>query len=114
MVKNLANVTLNGKKLGTVWCAPWQIEIEPKPCKNVLEIEVVNLWVNRLIGDAKFDPDGVERHAKGTAKRLPAWLDGSVPRSEKRYTFSLYNPWKADSPLQPSGLHGPVTIKVVE
>ncbi|MGB0413846.1 MAG: glycosyl hydrolase, partial [Coraliomargarita sp.] len=113
-VKNLANVSLNGRRLGTVWCAPWQIEIEPQVGENVVEIEVVNLWVNRLIGDMKFDPDGVERHAGGTAKRLPAWLDGSVPRSEKRYTFSLYNPWKADSPLQPSGLLGPVSIKVIE
>ena len=113
-VKNLANVTLNSSRLGTVWCAPWHIEVEPKPGKNVLEIEVVNLWVNRLIGDMKFDPIGVERHANGTAKRLPAWLDGSIPRSKKRYTFSLYNPWKADSPLQPSGLLGPVSIRVVD
>ena len=113
-VKNLANVTLNGKKLGTVWCAPWHIEIEPKAGKNVVEIEVVNLWVNRLIGDIKFDPNGVDRTPGGMATRLPTWLDGSVPRSENRYTFALYNPWKPDSPLQPSGLLGPVTIKMVE
>jgi len=113
-VKNLANVTLDGKTLGTVWCAPWHIEIEPKPGRNVIEIEVVNLWVNRLIGDIRFDPDGVDRTPGGMARQLPAWLDGSVPRSEKRYTFALYNPWKADSPLQPSGLLGPVSIKATE
>jgi hypothetical protein len=111
-VKNMANVTLNGKKLGTVWCAPWHIQIQPEKGRNVLEIEVVNLWVNRLIGDIKFD-GSVERHSNGLAKRLPAWLDGSVLRPENRYTFSLYNPWKPDSPLQPSGLLGPVTIRHV-
>jgi len=109
-VKNLANVTLNGKKLGTLWCAPWHMEIEPEQGENTLEIEVVNLWVNRLIGDEKSD-GSVEYDGGGNTHKLPAWLNGSVPRPEHRYTFALYNIWKADSPLQPSGLLGPVLIK---
>jgi hypothetical protein len=112
-VKNLANVTLNGKKLGTVWCAPWHIEIEPNSGRNVVQIEVINLWVNRLIGDEKFD-GSVAYDAGGHSHFLPEWLNGSVPRPEKRYTYSLFNPWKADSPLQPSGLLGPVSIRVVD
>ncbi len=109
-VKNLANVTLNGKKLGTVWCAPWHMKIEPEQGENTLEIEVVNLWVNRLIGDEKFD-GSVEYDKGGNSHFLPEWLNGSVPRPEDRYTYALYNSWKADSPLQPSGLLGPVLIK---
>ena len=54
VVENVARVRLNGHDLGTVWTAPWQIDISSavKPGANVLEIEVANLWPNRLIGDA--------------------------------------------------------------
>ena len=53
-VKNVARVRLNGRDLGTVWTAPWQVEVTDalKPGANTLEIEVANLWPNRLIGDA--------------------------------------------------------------
>ena len=39
--------------------APWQVEITRavKPADNVLEIDVVNLWPNRLIGDAALPPE---------------------------------------------------------
>jgi hypothetical protein len=52
-VKETAKVKLNGKDLGVVWCHPWRVEITGtiKPGENQLEIEVVNLWPNRLIGD---------------------------------------------------------------
>jgi hypothetical protein len=54
IVKNVARVRLNGRDLGTVWTAPWQVEISNalKSGANDLEIEVANLWPNRLIGDA--------------------------------------------------------------
>ena len=52
-VKESAKVKLNGKDLGVVWCHPWRVEITGavKPGENQLEIEVVNLWPNRLVGD---------------------------------------------------------------
>lgn len=59
-VKNLARVKLNGRDLGIVWTAPWQVEIPQGLIKeqgNALEIEVANLWPNRLIGDATLPPD---------------------------------------------------------
>ena len=59
-VKNLARVKLNGRDLGIVWTAPWQVEIQQGLIKekgNALEIEVANLWPNRLIGDAMLPPD---------------------------------------------------------
>jgi hypothetical protein len=58
-VHDLAEVRLNGKTLGVVWTAPWRIEITDtiKPVGNELEIGVVNLWPNRLIGDGPLPPE---------------------------------------------------------
>jgi hypothetical protein len=86
-VKNVAQVRLNGKDLGVVWTAPWQVEITDavKPAGNLLEIDVVNLWPNRLIGDAALPP-------------------------EKRLTTTNVTAYTKDSPLLPSGLLGPVTL----
>ena len=87
-VKNLASVKLNGRDLGAVWCAPWQVEIPEDLLKeqdNELEITVANLWINRLIGDAALPED-------------------------QRIAQTTWNPYKADSPLQPSGLLGPVRL----
>jgi len=55
-VKETAKVRLNGQDLGVVWCHPWRVEITGaiKPAENKLEIEVVNLWPNRLAGDGKL------------------------------------------------------------
>jgi hypothetical protein len=52
-VEIMAGVYLNGQAIGTLWTAPWQLDVTGvlKPGKNKLEIEVVNLWRNRLIGD---------------------------------------------------------------
>jgi alpha-L-rhamnosidase len=52
-VRNIAQVRLNGKNLGVVWTAPWRVAVGDaiKPGENHLEIDVVNLWPNRLIGD---------------------------------------------------------------
>jgi hypothetical protein len=52
-VEVMARVYLNGQDLGILWTPPWQVDISSalKPGKNRLEIEVVNLWRNRMIGD---------------------------------------------------------------
>lgn len=85
-VKNLAEVTVNGKDLGQVWHAPYRVEVTSvlKPGTNELAIKVVNSWVNRLIGDEQ-------------------------PGATK-ITFADVKPYKANSPLLPSGLLGPVTL----
>jgi hypothetical protein len=58
-VKELARVRLNGKDLGVVWCPPWRVEVTGavKPGANTLELEVVNLWPNRLAGDSNLPAD---------------------------------------------------------
>lgn len=66
-MKNIAVVSVNGKPLGTLWKAPLRVDVTPalKPGANTLEIKVINLWVNRLIGDQQ--PNGEEVHAHGAA-----------------------------------------------
>ena len=58
-VKHIAQVRLNGKALGVVWTDPWAVDVTGivRAGKNDLEIEVTNLWVNRLIGDADLPDD---------------------------------------------------------
>ena len=87
VVKNLARVRLNGRDLGVVWCYPWRVNISDaiQTGDNHLEVEVANLWPNRLIGDQTLPP-------------------------EKRFTWVSRNPFNSHSPLLPSGLLGPVTI----
>ncbi len=85
-VKNLAEVTVNGKPLGVVWHAPYRVDATTalKPGKNQVAIKVTNAWVNRLIGDEQ--PNAV------------------------RITFADTKPYNANSPLLPSGLLGPVRV----
>ena len=58
-VNYLARVRLNGNDLGVVWTAPWRVDISGvvKEKGNELEIEVVNTWLNRLVGDAHLPPE---------------------------------------------------------
>ncbi|HTN05961.1 glycosyl hydrolase [Agriterribacter sp.] len=106
-VKNLARVKLNGKDLGVLWTAPWQVDITGvvKQKGNLLEIEVANLWTNRLIGDEQLPDDGIKNGL------WPAWLLQGTPRTSGRYTFTTYKHYQKDAPLLKSGLIGPVTIK---
>ena len=85
-VKNLAEVTVNGKDLGQVWHAPYRVDVSSalQPGANNITIKVVNAWVNRLIGDEQ-------------------------PGATK-IAFADVKPYKANSPLLPSGLLGPVTV----
>ncbi len=90
-VKNIAEVKVNGTALPTLWKPPFKVNITSalRPGANNLEIVVTNLWVNRLIGDQQ-------------------------PGAKEKYTFTTHNPYKAKSPLLPSGLLGPVDVFRVE
>jgi hypothetical protein len=59
VVREMARVRINGHDVGTVWCSPWRVDISKavKSGENQLEIEVVNLWPNRLLGDHKLPAD---------------------------------------------------------
>ena len=83
----MAKVSVNGKYAGGLWTAPYQLDITSlvKAGENELMVEVVNTWINRLIGDMN----------------LP---------EQQRTTWCTVNPYKAGDPLQPSGMFGPVKI----
>jgi hypothetical protein len=78
---------VNGKYMGILWKTPFKVDVTGalKPGSNTILVQVTNLWVNRLIGDQQ------------------SW-------AVKKYTFTDFAPYKADSPLLPSGLLGPVRI----
>lgn len=125
-VKNLARVRLNGKDLGIVWCAPWRVDVSGalKAKGNRLEIDVVNTWVNRIIGDeqepldtemVKIENGGYKPKVAGMAlKDLPDWLIKGQPRPTKRYTFINWQFYPKDAPLLESGLMGPVRLMIEE
>ncbi|MBN1911499.1 MAG: discoidin domain-containing protein [Pirellulales bacterium] len=84
VVKNVAEVRLNGRDLGVVWTAPRQVDLTgiAKPTDNTLEIKVVNLWLNRVFTDQSLPPE--KRLTKTNARfrlrpsLLPSGLLGPV------------------------------------
>jgi hypothetical protein len=86
-VENIADIAVNGKYQGIVWKAPFRIDVTHAllPGSNQIVVQVTNLWVNRMIGDQQ-------------------------PWALKKYAFADFTPYKADSPLLPSGLLGPVRL----
>jgi hypothetical protein len=90
-VKEIAEVSVNGKPVGGVlWKPPFQVDVTGvlKPGANRLDIKVTNLWPNRIIGDQQ-------------------------PGVQKTYTWTDYRPYTKDSPLLESGLIGPLTVSSV-
>jgi hypothetical protein len=107
----IAQAKLNDQDLGTLWKPPFRTEITKflKPGENRLEIKVVNLWPNRMIGDEQL-PEDSDRNTNGTLKAWPDWLESGQSSPTGRYTFATWRLWKKDSQLQQSGLIGPVRI----
>lgn len=120
-VSNMANVRVNGKEFPLVWKAPFMLDISSAVQKgvNTIEIDVTNLWPNRLIGDEQ-EPDDMQwsDNKRGSSNggvfltAIPDWLKNGTPRPSKgRKTVVAYKHFGKDSKLLPSGLLGPVTIK---
>lgn len=109
-VKNLAEVSLNGKSLGILWKPPFRVNISSaaQPGKNKLEIKVTNLWPNRLIGDEQLAEDRVWNGKK--LKAWPQWVLDGKPSPTGRFTFTTWHHWTKDDTLLESGLLGPVRL----
>lgn len=115
-VMNLAEVTVNAKPLGTLWKAPFRVDVTGllRATGNTLTVKVTNLWPNRMIGDEQYPPD-VEYTGGGNIAKWPDWLLQGKPRTEpRRLTFTTWKFFNKDSPLLESGLLGPVVVRSVE
>ena len=110
----MAEVTLNGQNLGTLWKPPFRVDVTEalKDGENMLELKVVNLLINRQIGDELL-PEDSDRNDKGALNKWPEWLQAGKPSPTGRYTFGSWRLWKKDDPLVQSGLLGPVTLRAV-
>jgi len=93
MVMDIAEVSVNGASLGTLWKVSYQVDVTNalKPGENQLEIKVTNEWTNRLIGDRAFPPDKKVFAAGGP---MIGGFGGSPPLAE-------------------SGLLGPITVVLI-
>jgi hypothetical protein len=92
LVRDLAQVSLNGKPLGTVWKPPYQVDATAalRRGDNRLEIAVTNQWTNRLIGD-RSEP--AEKKVLGSSGVNPGGIGAG-----------------ANPAPQESGLLGPVRL----
>jgi hypothetical protein len=116
-----AKVFVNGQSVGTLWKRPFSIDITPalKIGMNDFKVEVANLWINRVIGDQELPDDSEWTTNMGsTAKgmgllKIPDWVKEGKESPTGRKAFVG---WKWDhikgKDLLPSGLVGPVSIRV--
>jgi len=89
-VHEICTVRINGKDVDTLWAMPYRVDITDslKQGVNSIELDVTNLWPNRIIGDAQ-------------------------PSATHTYTRTNIRAYTASSPLLPSGLIGPVAMEIV-
>ena len=87
-IDGIARVRLNGTDVGTVWCAPWNVDVSNalKPGENALEVDVTNNWVNQLLAEK------------------------DKPKA-KRAIYTFISPNLSTVKPQPSGLIGPVVLQ---
>ena len=111
-VQIMAQVKLNGKDFGLLWKPPFLIDVTSavKAGENKLEVTVVNLWINRMIGDELL-PEDSDRNGDGTLKAWPQWVQEGKPSPTGRFTFTSWRLWKKTDALRESGLIGPVTLR---
>jgi len=89
-VTAMAKIYINDQYAGGVWTPPYKVDISKflKEGENDIKIEVTTTWMNRLIGDS------------------------GLPEKE-RLTWLYASGWTKESPLQKSGLIGPVVIEKI-
>ena len=131
-VRDVAEVFLDGERIGALWHAPYRIELprKLKPGRHVLKVRVTNAWTNRLIGDEKEPDDcvlskkmlgfGVQMVQSEGVKRdiphgravlaIPEEVRTNKPRKVARYAFSSWRYILSDKDLRPAGLLGQVKL----
>ena len=108
----IAHVYVNGIDCGVVWCAPWKADVSTalREGENEIEIRYTNNWYNRLVGDCFLKQD--ERVTRST---LRYWTTKRhAPYIEKPWFLvpTVYSGPSVSDSLQPSGLIGPISLKI--
>ena len=107
----LAHVFVNGTDCGTVWCAPWEVDVSSVLHEGANEIVVryTNNWHNRLVGDCTLP---VEKRV--TQSNVHYWSVRQYGNPGQRQVPKprLHTGPAANDPLQKSGLLGPVSVLV--
>ncbi len=95
-VFDVAEILVNGKSAGILWTKPYSLNIEEfvKEGENKLEVQITNLWINRLTGDINLPEE-----EKFCRTNRPPVIDNDTGYDDLT--------WR----IQTSGLLGPVTIK---
>ena len=131
-VRDVAEVFLDGERIGALWHAPYRIELprSVKPGRHALKVRVTNAWTNRIIGDEKEPDDcvlskkmlgfGVQLvQSEGKTRDIPLGraviaipeeIRANKPRKVARYTFSSWHYILSDKDLRPAGLLGQVKL----
>lgn len=110
----MAELTLNGKPLGLLWKPPFRMNVSDalKDGENPLEINVVNLWINRMIGDEHLQ-EGSDSNPNGMVKVWPQWLQEGKSKpwgtidlhdhttlEERRSARRIRTAWSGDNSIQ--------------
>jgi hypothetical protein len=118
----VASVRVNGVEFPVLWKEPYRVDVTgaAQAGENTLDVDVVNLWSNRLIGDEHLPADVEFGYDSGRddspffgkgIKSFPDWyLKGGSKPEGSRVTFTTWHFYDADEPLVSSGLLGPVQL----
>ena len=111
-VKNLAEVVVNGRKFPVMWRPPFRVDVtDAIPVGETavdLSVRVVNLWVNRLIGDEELPPDA--KWSGSALAEIPGWVRSGEASPTGRRAFATWRHWRKGDKLPQSGLLGPVCL----
>jgi hypothetical protein len=96
-MRDVAEVFVNGKSAGILWTKPFSVDIGPlvREGRNDLTVEIVNMWVNRLVGDKMSAPAKPYCRTNHYYMGSEIWQGG-----DETYR------------LQASGLLGPVIVQI--
>ena len=108
----LAHVFVNGVDCGIVWCAPWEADVTSalREGENEIEIRYTNNWYNRLVGDCFLPAEN-----RVTRSTVHYWnVPRRKPKDQSRWPLlpTIHSGPAVSDPLQPSGLVGPVVLKL--
>jgi len=120
-VRDIAAVRVDGKPVATLYKAPFACDITrfvPEGADSFeLEIEVVNRWANRFLGDEILHDNDSEwvlpRNPKDrwAIKVLPQWVKEGRKSPTGRKAFSTWKHYVVTDPMLDSGLLGPVILR---